>query len=105
VGKTSPIRVLTVVAIAAFFGLFVVLLVPGLDVYELLRYGVTDSEYCGGGPNTVVLGYGLGCDVDWRQIFVFSGMAWFVGTVLFLPFVAAVSLSGVLARTLLVGGA
>jgi hypothetical protein len=42
-------------------------------MYELFRYGVTDSEYYGGGSNTV-FGYDLGCDVDWRQIFVFSGM-------------------------------
>jgi hypothetical protein len=60
-------------------------------MYELYRYGVTDSEYCGGGGNTILFGYDLGCDVDWRQIFVFSGMAWFAGTAVFLPLVVAVS--------------
>jgi hypothetical protein len=77
------------IAVAAGWGLFALLLVPGYDMYELFRYSVTESEYCGGGSNTVVFGYDLGCDVDWRQIFVFSGMVWFVGTAVFLPLVAA----------------
>jgi hypothetical protein len=53
-------------------GLFALLLVPGYDMYELFRNGVTDSEYYGG--SNTVFGYDLGCDVDCRQIFVFSGM-------------------------------
>jgi hypothetical protein len=79
------------VAIAAVCGLSALLLVPGMYMYDLFVNGGGDDEFCGIGTNTVVFGYDLGCDVDWRQIFVVSGMVWFVGTVLVLPFVAAVS--------------
>ena len=51
-------------------------------MYELAIYGVTDNEFCGIGENTVLLGFEFPCDMDWRQIAVFGGMAWLFGTVL-----------------------
>ena len=84
-------ELLTAVSIAALCGLSALLVVPGYDMYELYRYGVTDSEYCGGGGNTILFGYDLGCDVDWRQIFVVSGIVWTFGTAVFFPIVVAVS--------------
>jgi hypothetical protein len=53
--------------------------------------GGGDNEFCGVGENTVLWGYDLGCDVDWRQILVFSAMAWFFGTAAFFPIVLAIS--------------
>ena len=88
--SAGSVRLLTAVSIAALCGLSALLVVPGYDMYELYRYGVTDSEYCGGGGNTILFGYDLGCDVDWRQIFVVGGIVWTLGRLSF-PIVVAVS--------------
>src|SRR5512133_2199636 len=77
-GSGRSVRLLTMVAIAAVCGLSALLLVPGMYIYDLFVNGGGDDEFCGIGTNTVVFGYDLGCDVDWRQIFVVSGMVWFV---------------------------
>lgn len=54
-------------------------------MYELAIYGVTDNEFCGIGENTVLLGFELPCDMDWRQIALACGTGWFFGTVFFFP--------------------
>lgn len=89
--KGRSIRLLTVIAIAASCGLSAIFAVPGLYMYDLFVYGGGDDEFCGIGANTIFWGYDLGCDVDWRQIFVFGAMAWLAGTAVFFPIIVAVS--------------
>jgi hypothetical protein len=89
--KGRSIRIHTVIAVAASLGLSAIFVVPGLYVYDLFVYGGGDDEFCGIGANTMFWGYDLGCDLDWRQIFVFSAMAWLAGTAVFLPIIIAVA--------------
>jgi hypothetical protein len=70
---------------AYLFGFLAVLLVPGINIYELAIYGVTDNEFCGFGDNTILLGYEFPCNMEWRQIFLFGGGAWLFGMVLSSP--------------------